>query len=306
MSDLTWLRRVSRLVVFSLILIPDAAWAQQQETADWPMYNRDVSGTRHNPGETAINSQNAVQLVEKWRFPSAESNLQIGVIHATPIVVNGYVYFGTATDPTFYKIAPDGKVRWKYRNSDRGLVSVATSLASVVSPNAKFQSAAEGFHGSALVTADTVYFADIGGWIYALDRASGVERWKINTRKDGFPDAHPMNCLFASPILADGKIICGGGTVAEQLISGTMFYRGSTGRGFVVALDPKDGHVIWKYNVGPKPAPLDPPITLEDSWGKHTFYFGPATSSVWSTPSFDAESNTIFFGTDVNTAPRRP
>src|SRR5262249_9715179 len=37
-----------------------------------------------------------------------------------------------------------------------------------------------------------------------------------------------------------------------------------------------------------------------------TFYFGPATSSVWSTPSFDRESGTIFFGTDVNTAPRRP
>jgi glucose dehydrogenase len=27
---------------------------------------------------------------------------------------------------------------------------------------------------------------------------------------------------------------------------------------------------------------------------------------VWSTPSFDAESGTIYFGTDVNTAPRRP
>jgi outer membrane protein assembly factor BamB len=44
----------------------------------------------------------------------------------------------------------------------------------------------------------------------------------------------------------------------------------------------------------------------KDSWGEHKFYFGPATSSIWSTPSFDLESGTIFFGTDVNTAPRRP
>ena len=29
---------------------------------------------------------------------------------------DGYVYFGTATDPTFYKLAPDGTVRWSYRN----------------------------------------------------------------------------------------------------------------------------------------------------------------------------------------------
>ena len=40
--------------------------------------------------------------------------------------------------------------------------------------------------------------------------------------------------------------------------------------------------------------------------GDHIFYFVPATSSVWSTPSFDAESGTVFFGTDANTAPRRP
>jgi outer membrane protein assembly factor BamB len=179
-------------------------------------------------------------------------------------------------------------------------------LSNVLSPNAKFQSSAEGFHGSALVTDDAVYFADIGGWIYSLDRASGKERWKINTRAKEFPDTHPVNCLFASPILADGKIIIAGGTVAEQLIAGSILYRGSTGRGFVVALDPQDGQVIWKYNVGPKPERLDPPITLEDSWGKHTFYFGPATSSVWSTPSYDAETGTIFFGTDVNTGPRRP
>ena len=73
-----------------------------------------------------------------------------------------------------------------------------------------------------------------------------------------------------------------------------------------MALEPKTGRIVWKYDLGPKPEKLDPPITITDSWGPHTFYFGPATSSIWSTPSFDAESGTIFFGTDVNTAPRRP
>ena len=72
-----------------------------------------------------------------------------------------------------------------------------------------------------------------------------------------------------------------------------------------MALEPKSGQVAWKYDVGPKPERLEPPITIADRWGKHTFAFGPATSSVWSTPSFDAESRTIFFVTDMNTAPRR-
>src|SRR5690348_12886942 len=84
------------------------------------MYNRDVIGTRHNRDETAIGKSNAGRLEEKWRFPAKGSELEIGVIHATPIVVGGYVYFGTATDPAFYKLTPDGKVRWSYRNPAYG------------------------------------------------------------------------------------------------------------------------------------------------------------------------------------------
>ena len=110
---------------------------------------------------------------------------------------------------------------------------------------------------------------------------------------------------MGSPIPADGKIIVAGGSL-EQVVAAFPGYRGCTGRGFVAALDPADGRVLWKYDVGPPPEPLDPPIVIRDRWGDHTFYHGPATSSVWSTPSFDAEAGTLYFGTDVNTAPRRP
>ncbi len=106
-------------------------------------------------------------------------------------------------------------------------------------------------------------------------------------------------------MLADGKVLVAGGTL-EQVVAAFPFYRGCTGRGFLVALEPGTGKILWKYDVGPKPQRLDPPLTLKDSWGDHVFYHGPATSSVWCTPSYDAENGTVFFGTDVNTAPRRP
>ena len=83
-------------------------------------------------------------------------------------------------------------------------------------------------------------------------------------------------------------------------------YEGFTGRGFVMALEPQSGRIAWKYNVGPKPERLDPPVKIKDAWGEHVFQFGPATSTVWSTPSYHAASRTIFFGTDTNNAPRRP
>jgi outer membrane protein assembly factor BamB len=281
--------------------------AAQDDAKDWPMYNRDVLGTRFSLGETAIGKGNAGRLEEKWRFPAKGSNLLIGAIHATPVVVNGYVYFGTATDPTFYKLTPDGKVRWSYRNPAYGGTQAQGEAPrkDAEATAARFQLSPEGIFSSALVTRDTVYFGDIGGWFYALDRSTGKERWKLSTRAKGFAGSHPLNAFFASPIPAAGKLIVAGGTL-EQVVAAFPGYRGCTARGFVMALELKTGRVLWKYNVGPKPQPLKPPITIKDSWGEHVFHFGPSTSSVWSTPSFDAASGTIFFGTDANNSPRRP
>jgi polyvinyl alcohol dehydrogenase (cytochrome) len=292
-----------------LALLPVGMARAQGDARDWPMYNRDLIGSRYNPGETAIGRSNAGQLVEKWRFPARGSDQKIGVIHATPTVVGGYVYFGTATDPTFYKLAPDGKFCWAYHKPTRAGRSARVISAGAEGPAHEFRSQAgdEGIMTSALVTEDTVYFGDLGGWFYALDAKTGEERWRIDARAKDFPGAHPINLFFASPILADGKVITGGGAL-EQLVAGGLLYpyRGSTGRGFLLALEPKTGKIAWKYDLGPKPERLDPPIAIVDSFGTHTFYYGPATSTIWSTPSYDAESGTLFFGTDVNTAPRRP
>jgi outer membrane protein assembly factor BamB/dienelactone hydrolase len=281
------------------------AGASQNAAAakDWSMYNYDVLGSRHNRGETAINPSNAGRLVEKWRFPPEGSGQEIGVIHCTPSVVGGFVYFGTATDAAFYKLTPDGKLAWSYRNPERGREEGEPAARATNSE--RLRPAAGGMISSPLVSGDSVYFTDLEGWIYALDRETGAERWKVSTRAASFPGAHPLNLLIASPILADGKVLFGGGAL-EQGLAGSGFYRGSTGRGFLVALDPKTGRVVWKYDLGPKPEPLEPPITIKDSYGEHTFYYGPATSTIWSTPSYNETTGTIYFGTDVNTAPRRP
>src|SRR5262249_53277283 len=92
------------------------------DPADWPMYNHDLAGWRFNPAEKTLSPANVGKLVEKWRFPAAESKDTIGVVHATPSVVGGEVYFGTATFPAFYKLSPDGRQRWVYRNPARDAV----------------------------------------------------------------------------------------------------------------------------------------------------------------------------------------
>lgn len=268
-----------------------------EDPNDWPMYNRDVLGTRFNPGEKTIGKANVAQLVQKWRFPPEDASEKIGVVHSL-VAVNGQVYFGTATMPAVYKLGPDGKVKWIYRNPDQERRKLLPSLGSFGLPTSGFMSAP-------LVTRDMVYVADLAGVVCALDRKTGKERWKVDTREKPFPGAHTSNCIFASPILAEGKVIVAGGGF-EHALAAMPWHRCCTGRGFVAALEPGTGKVIWKYDVGPEPKKLDPPVKIKGDWGERVFHYGPSTSSVWCTPSYDAASQTLFFGTDAHNSPRQP
>jgi glucose dehydrogenase len=275
--------------------VPADAASVSDDPHDWPMYNRDVRGWRYNPAERWLSRDNVARLVEKWRFPPEGSAEKLGVVHAVS-VVNGYVYFGTETMPAVYKLSPDGQLKWVYRPPSRSLTE---NLAR------GFGLPSSGFMNAPLVTQDHVYVGDVGGTIYALDRATGQERWKLDTRRPPFPGAHPSNCIFAGPILAEGMVVVAGGAF-EHALAADPRNRGCTGRGFVVALQPRTGAVVWKYDVGPEPGPLDPPVTITHAWGSKTFHFGPSTGSVWCTPSFDAETHTLFFGTDCHNSPRQP
>jgi glucose dehydrogenase len=270
--------------------------AVAKDSKDWPMYNADVLGTRHNVGEKAMSKENVGKLVEKWRFPPTLSLTFVGVIHGTPVVVNGHVYFATATLPTVYKLTPNGKLKWSH--SPKSAPKKLTDQVPAGLPSS-------GFLNSPLVTADTVYIADVAGVIYALDRATGKERWVVNTREKPFPGAHTSNCIFAAPILADGNLIVAGGGF-EHLLATMPGHKCCTGRGFVAALEPATGKAIWKYDVGPPPRPLNPPVKIKDAWGEREYHFGPSTSSVWCTPSYDETSKQLFFGTDTHNAPRQP
>src|SRR5437870_2785019 len=81
--------RVTSLVAV-LLAFPVAAFAA--DAKDWSSYNGTADGSRHNAGETALGKATVGKLEEKWRFPAAGSDLKIGAVHGTPVVVDGHVY----------------------------------------------------------------------------------------------------------------------------------------------------------------------------------------------------------------------
>jgi glucose dehydrogenase len=91
-----------------------AQTAKPAPAADWPMYNRDLAGTRFSP-LTQITPRNAGQLKEVWSYKlrSDQGGQQGPTSEATPIVVNGVMYLPAgnrvvALDPE------SGKELWRY------------------------------------------------------------------------------------------------------------------------------------------------------------------------------------------------
>lgn len=294
--------KLAGLVIAVLLIVNSSRAVRADDGDDWKQYNYDNAGWRFNRAEDRLNSGNVAKLEEKWRFPRRDSGEQIGIVHATPIVVNGFVYFGTVySNQTFYKLTPSGEVAWEYPIED--VISAEENDPYVVYGNTDFS---DGVTNAALVHGDRVYFGTFGGQVICLDRYTGEEVWRVKTKHEPFPSAHGANTVMSSPIMADGKLIVAGGGFEHSLAT-IPGYPCCSGRGFVAAFEPDTGAVCWVYDVGPEPEVFPEPIAMEAiADTEKLFVAGPSTSSVWCTPSFDPETKTLFFGTDTHNAPRRP
>jgi outer membrane protein assembly factor BamB len=130
---------------------------------------------------------------------------------------------------------------------------------------------------SALVTNQMVIFGDLAGNIHGLDRLHGTEVWSVR------PESNLTAAFFGSPILVDGQVVIG--------ISSNERPRKETFRGSVVRLDPNTGNIVWQRYV------------INDK----EFRRGASGASIWSTPTYDAETHLVYVTTGNNyTEPPAP
>jgi glucose dehydrogenase len=105
--------------VLAMLLVP----AMKAQTAgDWPMYNRDLAGTRYSP-LAQINTGNVAKLTQVWAYrprPGGEGPSAASFNQVTPIVVNDVMY--VAAGNRVVALEPEtGKEIWRYELS-AGLV----------------------------------------------------------------------------------------------------------------------------------------------------------------------------------------
>src|SRR5215469_4335135 len=103
-------------VLLAIVVLPAAGQKEaQKEAGEWPMYNRDLAGTRYSP-LAQINSRNVGRLERAWSYRLGFDSSAAGVTggsEMTPIVVNAVMYLAAAK--SVLALEPEtGKEIWRY------------------------------------------------------------------------------------------------------------------------------------------------------------------------------------------------
>ena len=131
---------------------------------------------------------------------------------------------------------------------------------------------------SALVTNRTVIIGDLSGQIHGLDVDTGDVKWTIR------PNPHPFAAIWGSATMVGKNVAIGVSSVEE-------FYAPFLGpdyhpsfRGSLVLLDPATGDIVWQT------------YTISDAESAA----GSSGSPIWSSPTYDQATNTIYATTGNN------
>jgi polyvinyl alcohol dehydrogenase (cytochrome) len=168
-------------------------------TTEWPAY--EGSPLHHSQRlDSTITAANAGHLHAAWHFTAAAAT-QTGQpargFDASPIIMNNRIYIGSRTGMFYALNATTGAVVWK-KQLDFG------STASCP---------ARGIIGTATVAPDPVtkaltVYAPGSHFIYALNAANGVQKWKTAIG----PNTATGEALYfnwSSPTVAGGRIFTG-------------------------------------------------------------------------------------------------
>jgi len=204
-----------------------------------------------------ITPDNAAKLAPVWAMSTGG---QFGGLEATPLFRDGVLYFTADYARTFAVDAKSGNIIWRYEPEyEQGFNAVLCC-----GPISR---------GLALKD-DLVIVARLDSKLVALNRADGKVAWeaKIDDWKNGVT-------TNSAPLIVKDHVIIG--------VSG-----GEYGvRGYLKSFNAKTGALEWQTFTIPAPGePGSETWPKDDSWKRGG---GPT----WLTGSYDADTNTLYWGT---------
>ncbi|MDF8334651.1 outer membrane protein assembly factor BamB family protein [Novosphingobium cyanobacteriorum] len=131
-----------------------------------------------------------------------------------------------------------------------------------------------------------LYFGDLLGKVHALDAMTGQEIWA--ERMSDHADA----TITGTPTLGGGMLYVPVSSL-EVVQPGNPKYACCSFRGSVVALNPETGKEAWRAWTSGEPKP-------QGTTAEGAQILGPSGAPVWNSPTYDAKTNRVYFGSGEN------
>jgi len=235
-----------------------------KEPGNWLTYGRTYDEQRFSP-LTQITDQNVQQLGLAWYF---DLDTQRGQ-EATPLVVDGVMYFTTAWSKVVALDAATGARRWSFDPQ--------------VPPPWGVNACCDVVNRGVAAWKGNVFVGTLDGRLIALNATSGQPLWETLTI-----DPKLRYTITGAPRVVKGKVLIGNGG-AEMGV-----------RGYVSAYDADTGKLLWRfYTVPGDPAkPFESPIlekaakTWSGEWWKNG-----GGGTVWDAMAYDPQLDMLYIGT---------
>jgi len=240
-------------------------------STDWRAWGVTLANDRfqRQPGFSAAQ---APALKLKWAFGFDGENAAA----ANPTIVGDRVFVGSGSGRVYALGLKDGCLHWTFK-ADGGV------RAAIIVGEARDAT-----------SHPTAYFGDLRANLYSVDAVTGELHWKKQMEE------HRSARITGSPVLYNGRLYVPLSS-SEEGIGGQASYGCCTFRGSVAAVDPATGNVIWRTYMIAEAA------TPRAKNAKGTQLFGPSGAAVWSSPTIDPVTRSIYVATgDAYSMPAAP
>lgn len=220
--------------------------------SNWLLYGANYKAWRYS-SLTQIDKNNVMDLAVAW-------NLNTGLhdaFEASPIVIDGVMYFSTPWNHVYAVNAKTGEQFWHYAHALDYPLAICCGAV----------------NRGVAVGDNKVFMATLDAHLIALDAKTGEKVWDtlVADKSLGYS-------LTTAPQVVGNKVIVG--------VSGGDFGV----RGFIDAYDVRSGKQVWRFWTVPVPGEPGSETWVGESWKT-------GGAPAWMPVTYDADSNTIYAGT---------
>ncbi len=210
--------------------------------------------------QAGLTKEQVPQLKLKWAFAYPKAQRA----RSQPSIGWGAVFVGSQDGTVYALDLKSGCMRWSFRASAEVRTAIVADPAT-----------------------ERLYFGDVLARMYAVDAMTGKLIWKTKV------DEHSNATITGSPTLGGGQLFVPVSSL-EVTAAADPNYACCTFRGSVVALNAKIGSVNWQHYSVTKPG------VIQGKTKAGTDIIGPSGAPIWNSPSFDPNTNRVYFGSGEN------